>query len=205
MSQGNVICNAYSKADQGNMSNLMKHLVKHYIYLKVEECTMLRAIKKNAAYPLGYFCFPCSPSLRLSVIRMSQTHSHSQQLAKVMISRKIHITFHNTFIFFHSPPLVPHQSWRPLRPPPSMTRLPMRLKPAPLWPLTPPNLSLTFRSDWLTAADWSRSSTTPTGDWFTLYSSSWQAQRSDSCTNSTFLRVCGNVSWPITETADRHI
>lgn len=78
---------------------------------------------KNAVYPFGCICFPCSPSVSLSLTRLTQTapllHAHtvvspckrhhpsnageSHEFKKVSYDPPT--PPHSKFIFFHSPPL----------------------------------------------------------------------------------------------------
>lgn len=53
----------------------LKHLVKHYIYLKAEECTIFSAIKKKTQrIRLAAFVFPAPlPSISLSLARLKHT------------------------------------------------------------------------------------------------------------------------------------
>ncbi|MEQ2282200.1 hypothetical protein AMECASPLE_038033 [Ameca splendens] len=42
------ICKAECKASDGNTSNLRKHLVKHKIFLKAEECAVFISLRSTA-------------------------------------------------------------------------------------------------------------------------------------------------------------
>ena len=45
------ICDAKCKASGRNTSNLRKHLVKHKIFLKAEECTIFDSLRSTATTP----------------------------------------------------------------------------------------------------------------------------------------------------------
>ncbi|MEQ2166113.1 hypothetical protein GOODEAATRI_024331 [Goodea atripinnis] len=45
------ICDTKYKAITGNTSNLRKHLVKHKIFIKAEECTIFKSLRSTAAAP----------------------------------------------------------------------------------------------------------------------------------------------------------
>ncbi|KAL7395231.1 hypothetical protein ABVT39_012723 [Epinephelus coioides] len=45
------ICDTKCKASYGNTSNLRKHLVKHKVFLKADDCTVFDSLKVKATSP----------------------------------------------------------------------------------------------------------------------------------------------------------
>ncbi|MED6264083.1 hypothetical protein CHARACLAT_011003 [Characodon lateralis] len=57
------ICDVKCKASSRNASNLRKHLVKHKIFLKTEECTIFVSLRSTATTPVfGTVSTPVSVS-----------------------------------------------------------------------------------------------------------------------------------------------